>query len=157
MGGVRRALLALRLRDRVRAYSLSSADAEEVFQDVFTRSYERLSDLRDPSAVRPWLGQLTRRMAIDRIRTGAREDLTDELEDQPAAADATRTIEDALVLREAMKALPEHCTEILDRFFARDESYRTIAAAIDIPPGTIASRISRCLSRLRTQIGEFSG
>ena len=96
-------------------------------------------------------------MAIDRIRTGAREDLTDDLEDQPAAADATRTIEDALVLREAMKALPEHCTEILDRFFARDESYRTIAAAMDIPPGTIASRISRCLSRLRTQIGEFSG
>ena len=112
MGGVRRALLALRLRDRVRAYSLSSADAEEVFQDVFTRSYERLSDLRDPSAVRPWLGQLTRRMAIDRIRTGAREDLTDELEDQPAAADATRTIEDALVLREAMKALPEHLSLI---------------------------------------------
>jgi DNA-directed RNA polymerase specialized sigma24 family protein len=38
---------------------------------------------------------------------------------------------------------------VLDRFFCRDESYSTIGAALDIPPGTIASRISRCLARLR--------
>jgi DNA-directed RNA polymerase specialized sigma24 family protein len=54
-----------------------------------------------------------------------------------------------------MKSLPDHCAEILDRFFARDESYRTIAEAMDIPSGTIASRISRCLGRLRAQLGEF--
>jgi DNA-directed RNA polymerase specialized sigma24 family protein len=44
---------------------------------------------------------------------------------------------------------PEHCREILDRFFARDESYRTIGEALELPAGTIASRISRCLTRLR--------
>ena len=49
------------------------------------------------------------------------------------------------MVHEAMKQLPEHCAEILDRFFARDESYRTIGDALDMPPGTIASRISRCL------------
>ena len=48
-----------------------------------------------------------------------------------------------------MAELSENCREILDRFFARDESYQTIGAALDIPSGTIASRISRCLSRLR--------
>jgi RNA polymerase sigma factor (sigma-70 family) len=140
----------------IRAYSLSSADAEEVFQDVFARAYERLPELRDPGAVRPWLGQLTRRMAIDRIRAGSREQLTDEIDDRgPSDHDAMRVIEDALVLRDAMETLPEHCAEILDRFFARDESYRTIAEAMNIPPGTIASRISRCLTRLRTQLGDF--
>ena len=55
-------------------------------------------------------------------------------------------------MHEAMKQLPEHCAEILDRFFARDESYRTIGEALDIPPGTIASRISRCLRKLRGQL-----
>ncbi len=50
---------------------------------------------------------------------------------------------------EALATLPEHCREILDRFFARDESYREIGAALDLPAGTIASRISRCLSKLR--------
>jgi DNA-directed RNA polymerase specialized sigma24 family protein len=41
---------------------------------------------------------------------------------------------------------------VLDRFFARDESYATIGAALGIPAGTIASRISRCLVRLRKQL-----
>ena len=41
---------------------------------------------------------------------------------------------------------------MLDRFFARDESYRTICQELDLPAGTIASRISRCLRSLRGQL-----
>jgi DNA-directed RNA polymerase specialized sigma24 family protein len=41
---------------------------------------------------------------------------------------------------------------VIDRFFARDESYRTIGDALDLPSGTIASRISRCLRRLRDSL-----
>jgi DNA-directed RNA polymerase specialized sigma24 family protein len=48
-----------------------------------------------------------------------------------------------------MAGLPENCREILDRFFARDETYRTIGEALELPAGTIASRISRCLVKLR--------
>jgi RNA polymerase sigma-70 factor (ECF subfamily) len=57
-----------------------------------------------------------------------------------------------VIVRDALATLPEHCQEILDRFFARDESYREIADALDIPPGTIASRISRCLKKLREEL-----
>ena len=38
---------------------------------------------------------------------------------------------------------------MLDRFFARDESYKTISNDLELPAGTVASRISRCLRRLR--------
>jgi RNA polymerase sigma factor (sigma-70 family) len=55
-------------------------------------------------------------------------------------------------LHEALAGLPDNCREILDRFFARDESYRSIAEALDIPAGTIASRISRCLVKLRSEL-----
>jgi DNA-directed RNA polymerase specialized sigma24 family protein len=48
-----------------------------------------------------------------------------------------------------MAGLPETCQQILDRFFARDESYRTIGDQLGLPSGTIASRISRCLDKLR--------
>jgi DNA-directed RNA polymerase specialized sigma24 family protein len=41
------------------------------------------------------------------------------------------------------------CQEVLDRFFCRDQSYREIGEALDIPGGTIASRINRCLAKLR--------
>jgi len=53
-----------------------------------------------------------------------------------------------------MAGLSENCREILDRFFARDETYRTIGEALELPAGTIASRISRCLVKLR---GELEG
>ena len=51
-----------------------------------------------------------------------------------------------------MARLPERCAEILDRFFCRDESYRTIATHTGIAEGTIASRISRCLAKLKADI-----
>ena len=60
-------------------------------------------------------------------------------------------------MHEALAAVPEHCREILDRFFAQDESYKTIGAALDLPAGTIASRISRCLTRLREHLEGRTG
>src|SRR6478736_2256195 len=99
------------------AYRLSPADAEDVFQDVFARTYERLGDLRNDEAVRPWIAQLTRRLCIDRIRAGSRE-----------SADP-----------EALEA-------------GVDESYAVIGTALGLPSGTIASRISRCLGKLREQL-----
>jgi DNA-directed RNA polymerase specialized sigma24 family protein len=54
-----------------------------------------------------------------------------------------------MAVREGLEEVGEPCSEILDRFFCRDESYRTIGEAMDIPAGTIASRISRCLAKLR--------
>ena len=51
------------------AFRLSEPDAEDVFQEVFTRVYTRLDKLRDDSALRPWIGQLTRRLCIDRLRS----------------------------------------------------------------------------------------
>ena len=135
------------------AFRLPAHDAEDVFQDTFTRAYERLHTLRDDDAFRPWLASLTRRLCIDRLRASSREQ---PLEDPEAEAGEDRIDEltDAFAVHEALAHLPEHCREILDRFFARDESYRTIADALDLPSGTIASRISRCLARLRDRFEE---
>jgi RNA polymerase sigma-70 factor (ECF subfamily) len=129
---------------------LSEHDAEDVFQEVFARVYQRLESLRDDEAFRPWIGQLTRRLCIDRLRSGSRESVedADELTELPAD-DVLSQLEDAFDVHDALAALPENCREILDRFFARDESYRTIGEALELPAGTIASRISRCLEKLR--------
>ena len=134
----------------VQAFRLPEADAEDVFQEVFARAYQHLDGLRDDSAVRPWLGQLTRRLCIDRLRTTSRERPASDEELAPLEAeDALALLDDALTVHEALAGTPEHCREVLDRFFARDESYKTIGDALDLPSGTIASRISRCLARLR--------
>ena len=139
----------------VQAFRLSEPDAEDVFQEVFARAYQHLDKLRDDSAVRPWLAQLTRRLCIDRLRS-TREAPTDDLE--PAGyEDKLAELDEALAVREMVAALPASCQEILDRFFARDESYKTIGDALDLPSGTIASRISRCLARLRAHMEGRNG
>jgi RNA polymerase sigma factor (sigma-70 family) len=135
------------------SFRFSQPDVEDIFQDVFARAYEHLGTLRDDEALRPWLAALTRRLGIDRLRAGGREELTDQLE-REGVDDRLEELDEAFSVREALATLPEHCREILDRFFARDESYRTIGDALDLPSGTIASRISRCLRRLRDLLEE---
>jgi RNA polymerase sigma factor (sigma-70 family) len=137
----------------VQGFRLSEHDAEDVFQDVFARVYERLDDLRDDAAIRPWIAQLTRRTCIDRLRAGGREQSVDYDADEGAADETLERIDEAMWVHQGMAQLPERCREILDRFFAQDESYRTIGDALELPSGTIASRISRCLTRLRQELG----
>jgi RNA polymerase sigma factor (sigma-70 family) len=135
----------------VQAFKLPEHDAEDVFQEVFTRAYEHLPKLRDDDAIRPWLAQLTRRLCIDRLRAGAHEQ-PEELVEPLDADDTITRLDEAMAVHEALAILPDGCQDILDRFFARDESYRTISEALDIPSGTIASRISRCLAKLRVEL-----
>jgi RNA polymerase sigma-70 factor (ECF subfamily) len=131
----------------VQGFRFGPHDAEDVFQDVFAKVYEQLERLRDDASIRPWIAQLTRRTCIDRLR-GARETVTEDVE--PAGFDdRLAELDEALTVREVMATLPENCQDILDRFFARDESYKTIGEALDLPSGTIASRISRCLEKLK--------
>jgi RNA polymerase sigma factor (sigma-70 family) len=133
----------------VQGFRLPEHEAEDVFQEVFSRAYEHLDGLRDGDAVRPWLAQLTRRLCIDTIRARSREQATADLAEDASVDERVALLDDALTVHQALAELPEHCQEILDRFFARDESYRTIGEALDLPAGTIASRISRCLVKLR--------
>jgi RNA polymerase sigma factor (sigma-70 family) len=137
----------------VQAFRLGPQDAEDVFQEVFARVYEHLDRLRSDEAVRPWIAQLTRRLCIDKLRASGREAPADPELLEPSEVDETLArIDDAMTVRAGLDAVGEACREILDRFFCRDESYRSIGAALDLPPGTIASRISRCLTKLRAEL-----
>ena len=136
-----------------RGFRLAQHDAEDVFQEVFARAFERLSELRSDDAVRPWLAQLTRRLCIDRLRLLARDAPSDTEPDEREVDDVLAQLDEAMAVRAALDKVGDPCREILDRFFCRDESYRTIGDLLGIPAGTIASRISRCLEKVRTELG----
>src|SRR5262245_59641457 len=93
---------------------------------------------------------MTRRIAVDRLRIKSRE-LPNDVEDLNTAdpTDAIAEIDEAVTVHEALTQLPEQCQELLDRFFARDQSYRTLGEALGLPAGTIASRSSRCPGKVR--------
>lgn len=135
-------------------FHLGMHDAEEVFQETFVRAYEHLGEIRDPRAIRAWMKQVVRRLCIDRLRSRSHELLTDDEVDSPETNERIEQLEASLELRTAVAALPAHCREVLERFFFADRGYRTIGRELALPPGTIASRISRCLSRLRDVLFE---
>ena len=137
----------------VQAFRLSSEDAEDVFQEVFARVYQHLDRLRSDDSIRPWIAQLTRRLCIDRLRSSGREGPAELADlDLGGVDEALAGLDDALTVRASLDAVGDPCREILDRFFCRDESYKAIGDALDLPAGTIASRISRCLAKVRAQL-----
>lgn len=138
------------------AYRLSHHEAEDVFQKVFSRAFDKLDSLRDDAAIKPWLAQMARRAAIDQHRSSGREVPAEEILEGQVDREIER-LDEALSLQQALDILPDNCREIIDRFFARDESYRMIGEALDIPPGTIASRISRCLGKLKDHFAQADG
>jgi RNA polymerase sigma factor (sigma-70 family) len=137
----------------VQGFRLSEHDAEDVFQEVFARVYQHLDRLRSDDSIRPWIAQLTRRLCIDRLRSSGREGPA-ELDDlDPGGVDeALAGLDDALTVRASLDAVGDPCRDILDRFFCRDESYKVIGDALGLPAGTIASRISRCLGKVRAEL-----
>jgi RNA polymerase sigma factor (sigma-70 family) len=134
-----------------RAYRLGPEDAEDVFQEVFVRAWTNLHSLRDDGALRPWLGQLTRRLAVDRLRVRAREEVREDLDsiaDLPTE-DLLAQLDEALVVRQAIDRLPRIQRDIVQRFFLEGQSHATIARELGIAEGTVASRICRARQRLR--------
>jgi RNA polymerase sigma factor (sigma-70 family) len=132
-------------------FRLESHDAEDAFQEVFTRLYVNVASIRDTQALRGWIAQVTRNVALDLLRRSSREVVSGDALDEHAFEEPLHAVDDAFGVRAALERLPAHQQEILDRFFARDESYQTISAELGIPAGTIASRISRALAALRAE------
>lgn len=137
------------------AFRLASHDAEDAFQEVFTRLYLHLGELREDGALPGWIAQVTRNVAVDVIRRSRREVAGESELDEPSDDSYERLLE-AMTVRQALGRLPEQQREMLDRFFVRDQSYHTIASELALPAGTIASRISRALAMLREQFMEES-
>jgi RNA polymerase sigma-70 factor, ECF subfamily len=136
----------------VRGYGLDHATAEDVFQDVLARTYEHIDRLHTDEAIRPWVGQLTRRLCIDYLRASARVEPCETPPDWGADDPALVGIEESMTVHARLAVLADDQRTVLERFYFDDESYETIGAALDIPPGTIASRISRGLDALRREL-----
>jgi RNA polymerase sigma-70 factor, ECF subfamily len=137
-----------------RAYRLSEHDAEDVFQEVFVRTWQHLDDLRDDASIRPWIGQLTRRLCVDHLRASSRNHARADVQLDLAAPadDGFALLDETLTVRQAIARLPVRQQEIIERFFVLGESQATIAAALGIAEGTVASRICRARERLRLQL-----
>lgn len=136
------------------AYYLSrdQTEAEDIVQDTFLRATEKLDQLRRPEAARSWLLTIARNGFLK--RQGAREytylDDNDSLD--IVAPEPTNEEIDAEQLSRAVHALPEPFRVALLMYYFEGLSYREIAEQLEMPIGTVMSRLSRAKGLLRANL-----
>ena len=136
------------------AFSLTheEADARDFTQETFAQLSRKSGQIEDRSKIKSWLFTTLYRSFIDTHRRRVRypqveaEGVLDEL---PArAADAGDQLDAASVL-DALKMVPEVFRVPLTLFYLDQHSYLEIAEILDVPVGTVMSRISRGRAALR--------
>lgn len=140
-----------------RGYDVSSADASDLSQTVWLRLLENLDRIKDPERLGSWLATTTRREAIRLLRRRGREVLDEHQEDESdqgrdGPEESAVIADEYAQMRAALGRLPERCRRLLRVIAASDETnYGEVAAALDMPMGSIGPTRSRCLEKLRIQ------
>lgn len=135
------------------AYRLTgaAADAEDLTQQVFLIAQQKVNQLREPAAARSWLFAILRRVFGKTARKNPpflAQGLSLNLENIPEQAPAEALV-DSEQLQKALDALPPNFRLVLVMFFFEDCSYRQIAEQLDVPIGTVMSRLARAKARLK--------
>nr|WP_255551595.1 sigma-70 family RNA polymerase sigma factor [Granulicella sp. dw_53] len=126
----------------------SRTDAEELTQETFFQAYRSRSSLRDTELVKGWLVGILRH-CHSQMRRGDRskdEVSIDEMLYEPEDRHTFST--DALALHQSLRQLDERHRLPVVLFYFQDLSYREIAEALELPVGTVMSRLSRARQRL---------
>lgn len=141
------------------AHKPRETDVEDLLQTVAVAVVRKIGELRDPSAVKPWL----RTVAINAARASGREVqrsrrhlrlVRDRVErpESPCDGGVDGEVErgdEARRLMELARSLPEGYREPLLLRCVRGMSYRQIGAVLDLPETTIETRIARGRRMLR--------
>jgi RNA polymerase sigma-70 factor (ECF subfamily) len=136
-------------------------DARDAAQEGFVRAWRALPTFRSGAEPRPWMLRIVANAARNRRRGSSRRTaLGLRLADDPLSGGAAPSPEGAVLAAERREAL----LAALDRLSADDRlviglrwfvelDEASMAAALDIPRGTVKSRLSRAMQRLRAEVG----
>jgi RNA polymerase sigma-70 factor (ECF subfamily) len=135
----------------------SAADAEEAAQDAFVKAWRALGRFRSGDPLRPWLLRIVANEARNRRRsTGRRAALALRAAAEESSGDAAPSPEAALLESEqrerllaAVEQLPEDARVVVACRYFLGLSEEETAAALGLRRGTVKSRTSRALDRLR--------
>lgn len=156
-----------RLFNYLKRMTKNAADAEDIYQDAFLKVFRSAGRFRPDGKFRPWLYQIATNSCMDLMRKRTRRKETsldaggpdgdtpmtvEDLKPSPAAQSEQRERQAALA--DAVAALPEKQRAVF--LMARYEGlpYAEIAEALDVPVGTIKSRMNTAVNALMQQLKE---
>lgn len=145
------------LRRYARSLVRNGQDADDLVQDALVRAYEKRGTFRAGANLKGWLLSILHNTHVDRLRAARARAFghMDVLDEQSGVLPAVQ--EDRVHLadvRRAFLSLPEEQRAALHLVAVEELSYQDAAAALQIPVGTLMSRISRARARLRAMGGE---
>ena len=135
----------------------NAADAEDAAQEAFVKAYYALGRFRSNEPFPPWILRIAANEARNRRRAaGRRERVALRLAERRGPGDAAPSPDAAVMAAEsramllaALEALPERDRLVVAYRYLLDLSEAETAAALGVRPGTVKSRLSRALARLR--------
>jgi RNA polymerase sigma-70 factor (ECF subfamily) len=143
------------------AYRLSgsAADAEDLTQEAFCKAQLNLGQLRDPGRAKPWLFSILRNAYLHRVRADRQQHCVslDGVGDLPEPAAEPLPEIDPERLQQALNELPEVFRTPIILYYFEDFSYRDIAEQMDLPLGTVMSRLARAKAYLRSRLRDAGG
>jgi RNA polymerase sigma-70 factor (ECF subfamily) len=136
----------------------STVDAEDLVQQAFLLAQQHLDQLRDPTAARAWLFSLLRSAygrLVRKTRPSCGTDCDCQFDDFPEAdTDVLGGSLDVEALQLALNKLPEEQRLVVVGFYFEECSYQELAQRLQIPLGTVMSRLARAKAQLRTMLAE---
>jgi RNA polymerase sigma-70 factor (ECF subfamily) len=132
--------------------------AEDVVQETMVRAWrhaERLRPCRD--SIMHWLKRVARNVVVDRIR--ARRSRPEEVEESEAAfssADHATAVVESMFVADALSRLSPAHQEVLRIVYFCDRTAAQAAELLELPVGTVKSRVHHALRRLRLHVEELA-
>lgn len=142
-------------------------EAEDVLQEVFIKIWEKASSFDEERGnVYSWLVTLTRNKAIDRIRSKDYKTQKKATQDVDAPEftlegekfdplETTIFSDRAELVKKALGEIPESQSEVLKIAYYRGLTQREISNQLDIPLGTVKTRMRQGMIKLKDILGEF--
>jgi RNA polymerase sigma-70 factor (ECF subfamily) len=151
------------LLPRLRRYAAALARSNDVADDLVQSACVRAFAGSGPGAGVPvdaWMLTIVRNLWFDRLRRGRTEATVDDADAvlQATASEGSAAQSEARVelgrVRAAIDRLPDEQREVLLLVCVEELSYKDAAAALDVPIGTVMSRLARARLRLAQWMGE---
>jgi RNA polymerase sigma-70 factor (ECF subfamily) len=138
------------------AYRLSgaAADAEDLTQEAFCKAQLQLHQLRDPGRAKAWLFSILRNAYLHRVRSeqAHKQVPLESVGDLTGPPPEPTPDVDPAELQQALNELPEAFRTPVILFYFEEFSYRDIAEQMDLPIGTVMSRLARAKAHLRARL-----
>jgi RNA polymerase sigma-70 factor (ECF subfamily) len=151
----------------------TAEDVEEICQETFLTVIKSLHTFQQNSAFQTWLFRIAANKAHDYLqkqraakRGGGQKNISLHADDRdgapidppshaPGPDRALINAEDAGLITHALAELGGPCQEVIELRYFADLSYEEIAAALELNPKTVSSRLSKCLDKLEVLAAKY--